>query len=123
MRFCPQCHLILETADCGGAVASVCRSCGGLWLPVEGLTACTGGDRESLREHARQFPGIARADTYAGLQLSCPDCRITYLERQPIPSAPDVVHAVCPKCGGTFLEAGARTSLIDPGARTASNGA
>jgi len=114
MRFCPQCHLILESVDCGPVAGYACRSCGGCWFPSGGLASVISGDRQCLGEIGRQFPGIARADTYAGLQLTCPDCKVTYLERQPAEFLTGAMSPVCPKCGGMFLEAAARASLLSP---------
>lgn len=105
----------MEPAECGGLPISACRSCGGLWFPAGELsTVLSLGPRvfEPLNE---LYPGMPRSDTYAGLSLNCPDCRMTFLEpaRAAAPNAPASLE--CAKCTGAFITAEARQQLTESG--------
>src|SRR5579863_3861877 len=109
MKFCPQCHLLLERVECEGTAFWACRSCGGCWFDVPELRAALSGGRTCLNELDRLFPGIASADIFTGLPRPCPDCRTTMLERRRLEgasSSPPAEPLTCCVCGGVWLEPG-----------------
>ena len=106
MRFCPQCHLILEAVDWNGSQIHACRSCGGCWLPEAAFVAIVRADSAKLEELDSLFPGIASTGMFEGLPKACPDCRTAMLERTPLEGVECAQPSSCPQCGGKWLEAG-----------------
>lgn len=105
MRSCPHCHLLLETTQWDGPAAYGCRSCGGVWI-VQSDAALLMSDHRLLLQLLELYPGVADLAAFDGLPAHCPDCRTVRLEEAE-PAQP----AVCPRCGGVWLEARDRRAL------------
>src|SRR5437879_1961898 len=107
MRFCPQCHLLLSTADCEGVPILVCETCGGCWFPKNSLDDAIASHAGALAELDKRYEGGSRYENYAGLTAYCPECRTEPLADWTAPGVPTPLLA-CPKCEGFWVRSGLR---------------
>lgn len=104
MKFCPQCHLILEPMDWQNTTLDVCKSCGGRWFCAAAWNTYTAAGPDSQRELDSQLPPSISGNIYAGLQKSCPDCiteELTITEN--VPHTDNLIFT-CGKCCGIWME-------------------
>jgi carbonic anhydrase len=117
MRFCPQCHLILDDTDCAGVPISVCQGCGGCWFGSASLREALKTQPEAIAELDVRYERESRSDNYAGLTAYCPDCRTNALEPGQSPDAANSGLG-CSRCGGTWLRTGTRTAAAGRSSET-----
>jgi len=112
MRFCPRCHLLLEPAPEPPLRAELycCRNCGGCWLGGGASDQSNRGDW--LADLDRLYPGRPIHESYFGLKLLCPDCRLQELEERPYPST-EIAVRTCSQCQGVWLDPGVRTQIAE----------
>lgn len=112
MKSCPQCHLMLEEATWHESTLSVCRSCGGVWIPEGYRETVLADGRAELKDLATLSPNAMPSPLWDGMVLYCPICPATQMERRESPDIPGHPLIVCPKCSGTWLLTNDRDALL-----------
>ena len=105
MNFCPRCHLVLTTAECGGMSLFGCTECGGCWFPSGSLSELCGSNRPELAELHRNSLWTSRTESYVGLVAYCPKCRTSVLAKTAISPEVEITSLFCTQCNGEWLDA------------------
>jgi Zn-finger nucleic acid-binding protein len=97
---CPKCGAEMDLLTYGGVEIDRCTGCGGIWLDAvepERLRAIAGAERIDTGNAAR---GAEMNDIE---EVDCPRCNVA-MARRPGPGG--LVLDACPRCHGTYFDAG-----------------